>query len=204
MQSVRGKADGPRDWVANMNRDTKVRSEGHESMNVHQGASSTKKRDRRFRACRESSMWAHLYGKQLIDHLLKRSRRIMRVRISTCSPVRCPMGDHFSPRRLWACYIHSNPIMMQTSISRVEDIRLSRYLTTTRPFHLHHELSMPWLVRQRAEAELAHADPLSLIAELALVWASTEPSHVFGQQHASCSVRHSRVVHLLHRYAISG
>jgi hypothetical protein len=73
------------------------------------------------------------------------------------------------------CYIHSNPIMMQTSFSCVEDSRLSRYSTTTRPLHLHHELSMPWLVRQRAEAELAHADPSSLIAELALVWASTAP-----------------------------
>jgi hypothetical protein len=38
---------------------------------------------------------------------------------------------------------------------------------------------------------------------LALFWASTEPSHVFGQQHASCSIRHSRVVHIPHRYAIS-
>ena len=50
----------------------------------------------------------------------------------------------------------------------------------------------PWLAR-----------PLSLIAELALVCASTEHSHVFGQQHASCSVRHSRVGHIPHRYAIS-
>ena len=41
MQSVRGKADGPRDWVANMDQDTKVRSEGHESMGVDLGASST-------------------------------------------------------------------------------------------------------------------------------------------------------------------
>ena len=45
--------------------------------------------------------------------------------------------------------------------------------------------------------------PLSLIAELALVWASTQPSRVFGQQRASCSVRHSKVVHFLHRHAIS-
>ena len=44
---------------------------------------------------------------------------------------------------------------------------------------------------------------MSLIAGLALVWASTEPSHVFCQQRASCSVRHSKVVHVLHRYAIS-
>ena len=51
----------------------------------------------------------------------------------------------------------------------------------------------PWLARQCAEAELAHPDPLSLIAELALV---------FGQQRASCSVRHSKVV-ILHRHAIS-
>ena len=38
---------------------------------------------------------------------------------------------------------------------------------------------------------------------MALVWASTEPSHVFGQQCASCSARHSKVVHVLQRYAIS-
>ena len=59
----------------------------------------------------------------------------------------------------------------------------------------------PWLARQCAEAELAHAYPLSFITELALVWASMD--RVFGQQRASCSVRHSKVVHALHRYAIS-
>jgi hypothetical protein len=64
MQSVRGKADGPRDWVVNMDRDTKVRSAGHESMNVDQGASSTKRGTGAFEHI-ESSMWARLYCKRL-------------------------------------------------------------------------------------------------------------------------------------------
>ena len=122
----------------------------------------------------------------------------------TCWLLRCPIFPLGSPHRLWGNTYMLYPIhlsiMMPTSISCVEDSRCSRYSTTTRPSHLHNELSktlggtaMCW----------GWTCPRSLIAELALVCASTEHSHVFGQQRASCSARHSKVVHILHRYALS-
>ena len=65
-------------------------------------------------------------------------------------------------------------IMMQTSISRVQDSRLCRYSLPV-PSTSTMSSRRPWLARQRAQAELAHPDALSLIAKLALVWASTAP-----------------------------
>jgi hypothetical protein len=41
LQQCRVSADGPRDWVANMDWDIKARSGGHESTSVYLGASST-------------------------------------------------------------------------------------------------------------------------------------------------------------------
>ena len=40
LQQCRVSADGPRDWVVNMDQDIKARSGGHESTSVYPGASS--------------------------------------------------------------------------------------------------------------------------------------------------------------------
>ena len=99
------------------------------------------------------------------------------------------MGEYFT-------YVLSTAIMMQTSICRLEHSRRSRYSTTTRPFHLHNELSKT-LVGTSMLIHYRLPPNWHLFARL---WSS----HLFGQQRASCSVRHSQVVHILHRYAIFG
>ena len=99
-----GKADGPRDWVANMDRDIKARSGGRERINVYPSAISTRNGTGAFEYT-ENSTRARLYGKRLIDHFLQRSRRIMRVRTRTHTLAGtlsngglCLLGN---PHRLW-------------------------------------------------------------------------------------------------------
>ena len=62
-----GKADGPRDWAANVDRDIKARSGERESINVYPSAISTRNGTGAFEHT-ENSMRARLYGKRLIDH----------------------------------------------------------------------------------------------------------------------------------------
>ena len=54
-------ADGPRAWVANMDRDIKAKSGGHESTSVYPGASSTRSGTCAFELNREldvgSAIW---------------------------------------------------------------------------------------------------------------------------------------------------
>ena len=121
-------------------------------------------------------MQARPYGR-LIDHFLQRSGRIMH---DTQTHAGCyavqwraffPWEAHVVCGGILTYYIHSTPIMMQTSISRVEDIRLSRYLTTTRSFHLHRDLlttlgvlrlNLPMLIHYRL---LAGRGPVLRTAE---------------------------------------
>ena len=115
-------------------------------MNVYPSVSSTRSGTGTFEHI-ENSMRARPYCKRLIDHFLQRSRRIMSVRTRTYIPAVTPSNGGLFPWEahvgggILACYFLSTPIMMQTSISGVQDCRLSRYSTTTRPFHLHNELS---------------------------------------------------------------
>ena len=104
LQQCRVSADGPRAWVANMDRDIKARSGGRERINVYPSAISTRNGPGAFEHT-ENLMRARLYGKRLIDHFLQRSRRIMCVRTRTyIRAVTPPNGRLYSlgsPRRLW-------------------------------------------------------------------------------------------------------